>query len=1087
MTDSKRNLAGKIAEAFVTSKLTILFMLACALLGIMAVTLTPREENPQIIVPGAMVQVFLPGASAEEVEEQVIRPLEGIVKQINGVDHTYATAMNSVGILSVQFKVGEDKERSLVKLYDRVLGERNRLPAEASNPLIRSADSDDVPVVTVTLVSEKYDDYALKRLADRMMEGLRSLNDVSTTFVKGGRDREMRVELDPERMQSFGVTLDQVRQLMAAGNVAAPLGTQVQQGQNRKVVLDSFLASEDDLKRLIVGGHAGRPIYLGNVAKIIDGPPDEREKLTRFAYGPADARFGKTLDAEIPAVTLAVAKKRGTNAVSFANDVLKRVDRLKAEFVPADVDVVVTRNDGQKANDAVNGLIEHLGVAVLAVFVVTAFFLGFKEALIVGVTVPMILALTLGAVYLFGLTINRVTLFGLILALGLLVDAAIVVIENIHRNYAMLGDQDKRDASVHSANEIGNPTNLATLAVMAVFYSLIPALSGVFGQYFYPIGFAVPVAMAASLLVAYSVVPWAANRWLKPGEGHDLEDHRSGDRLHRFYRGIMTPLIDSATRRRTVFLLVALAVLLSLLQPAWQFIRPSGITGAQSWLGVEVGLLPKDNKNTFNITIDLPETLPLEMTDQASRQIGELLRTIPEVSNYQVWLGEAGVVDFNGMLRGAGGKQGSHVAEIRVNLSDKKTRSKSSITIAQELRSRLAEIAKNFPGVTLQVAEDSPGPPVRATVLAEIYGPDLKQLRAISAQVKSMFANTYDMVETIDSEVEDVYEHRLVVDREKAALSGITSAEVAVALRRLIDGETLGVAHIKGEKNPVPIRLQIPRRHQIDPTLLSRVTLTNRQGQRVPLSELVQVQPSLADRAILHKDNERVTFVGGELGSTAPIYAVLELNRQLDGMKLADGSVLTTGNLTLKPEVPDTIGQTHLLWDGELRMTLDTYRDMAGALGLALSLIFLILVAYYQSFALPLVAMAAIPLGVVGVFPGHWLMSEQFSGTSMIGVIALAGVVVRNSLLIIDFVLDYQRQGMALREAILEAGAVRLRPILLTALAIIFGSLVMLTDPVFRGLAISLIFGTAASTVLTLIVIPLILNVLLKRKPQGNA
>ena len=1087
MIESKRNLAGKIAEAFVTSKLTILFMLACALLGIMAVTLTPREENPQIIVPGAMVQVFLPGASAEEVEEQVIRPLEGIVKQINGVDHTYATAMNSVGILSVQFKVGEDKERSLVKLYDRVLGERNRLPAEASNPLIRSADSDDVPVVTVTLASEKYDDYALKRLADRMMEGLRSLNDVSTTFVKGGRDREMRVELDPERMQSFGVTLDQVRQLMAAGNVAAPLGTQVQQGQNRKVVLDSFLASEDDLKRLIVGGHAGRPIYLGNVAKIIDGPPDEREKLTRFAYGPADARFGKTLDAEIPAVTLAVAKKRGTNAVSFANDVLRRVDRLKAEFVPSDVDVVVTRNDGQKANDAVNGLIEHLGVAVLAVFVVTALFLGFKEALIVGVTVPLILALTLGAVYLFGLTINRVTLFGLILALGLLVDAAIVVIENIHRNYAMLGDQDKRDASVHSANEIGNPTNLATLAVMAVFYSLIPALSGVFGQYFYPIGFAVPVAMAASLLVAYSVVPWAANRWLKPGEGHDLEDHRSGDRLHRFYRGVMTPLLDDSTRRRTVFQLVALAILLSLLQPAWQFIRPAGVTGAQSWLGVEVGLLPKDNKNTFNITIDLPETQPLEMTDQASRQIGELLRTIPEVSNYQVWLGEAGVVDFNGMLRGAGGKLGSHVAEIRVNLSDKKTRSKSSITIAQELRSRLAEIAKNFPGVTLQVAEDSPGPPVRATVLAEIYGQDLKQLRAISAQVKSMYANTYDMVETIDSEVEDVYEHRLVVDREKAALSGITSAEVAVALRRLIDGETLGVAHIKGEKNPVPIRLQIPRRHQIDPTLLSRVTLTNRQGQRVPLSELVQVQPSLADRTIQHKDNERVTFVGGELGSTAPIYAVLELNRQLDGMKLADGSVLTTGNLTLKPEVPDTIGQTHLLWDGELRMTLDTYRDMAGALGLALTLIFLILVAYYQSFALPLVAMAAIPLGVVGVFPGHWLMSEQFSGTSMIGVIALAGVVVRNSLLIIDFVLDYQRQGMALREAILEAGAVRLRPILLTALAIIFGSLVMLTDPVFRGLAISLIFGTAASTVLTLIVIPLILNVLLKRKPQGNA
>ncbi|WP_061959359.1 efflux RND transporter permease subunit [Cupriavidus pauculus] len=1086
MIDRRLNSAGRLADLFVTSKLTVLFMVACTLLGLLAVMLTPREENPQIVVPGAEVRVLLPGASAEEVEELVIRPLEGIVKQIPGVDHTYATAMNSMGALMVQFKVGEDKEKSLVKLYDRILGQRDLLPLDVGNPLIRSVDVDDVPIVTVTLASEKYDDYALKRLADRMMEGLRSLEAVSATYVKGGRDREMRVELDPERLQAFGVTLDQVRAFLAAGNVSAPLGTVVQQGQSRNVFLAGFFASAEDLQRLIVGNHAGRPIYLGDVAHVVDGPPEEREKLTRFAFGPVDARFGKTQQPEIPAVTLAVAKKRGTNAVFVANDVLERIERMRAQFVPPGVELIVTRNDGQKADAAVNGLIEHLGIAVLAVFLVTAAFLGLKEALIVGVTVPLILALTLGAVYLFGLTINRVTLFALILSLGLLVDAAIVVIENIHRHYSRLGDKNKCLVTVQAANEIGNPTNLATLAVMLVFGSLL-VVSGMPGQYFYPVAFSVPVAMAASLLVAYSIVPWATNRWLKPGEGHELEDHDAGDRLHRFYHAVMAPLVDSPRRRQRVFLLAGLAIALSLFQPAWQFVRPAGLSGPQAWFGVEMAMMPKDNKNTFNITIDMPETTPAEVTDRLAREIGALLRQNPYVRDYQSWIGEAGIIDFNGLLRGAGGKAGPHVGEIRVNLVDKAARSKTSIDIVRELRPAVQAIAARFPGSTVQLVEDPPGPPVRATVMAEIYGKDPQQLRALSAQVKAAFQQTYDMVEVNDSEGEDVYEHRLVVDREKAALSGITSAEVAVALRRLIDGEEMGRAHIRGEKNPVPIRLQIPRRHQIDPALLSQVSLTNRQGQQVPLSELVRVIPAWADRPIQHKDGERVSYVGGELETTAPVYAVLDLDRRLDGLALTDGSHLTTGNLRLNPVAPDTIGGSRLLWDGELRMTLDTYRDMLGALGLALTFIFLVLVAYYQSFTLPLVAMAAIPLGLVGIYPGHWLMGQPFTATSMIGIIALAGVVVRNSLLIIDFVLDYQRQGMGLREAILEAGAVRLRPILLTALAVVLGSAVMLGDAVFGGLAISLIFGTLASTVLTLIVIPLLLYLLLKRKQQEQA
>ncbi len=1086
MSTLRINSAGWLANLFVTSKLTVLFILACTLLGLLAVMLTPREENPQIVVPGAEVWVSLPGASAEEVEELVIRPLEDIVKQITGVDHTYATAVNSMGVLMVQFKVGEDKEESLVKLYDRVLGQRKLLPADAGEPLIRSVHVDDVPIVTVTLASEIYDDHALKRLADRLMEGLRSLDQVSAISVRGGRDRELRIELDPQRLQAFGVTLDQVQATLRASNVAAPLGTVVQQGQNRQVFLDGFLSSAQDLERLIVGSHAGRPIYLGTVAEVVDGPPQERTHLSRFAFGPADERFGTTQQAEMAAVTLAVAKKAGSNAVFVANDVLERIERMKTQFVPPGVELVVTRNDGEKANAAVFRLIQKLVIAILAVFLVTVVFLGLKEALIVSVTVPLILALTLGAAYLAGLTINRVSLFALILSLGLLVDSAIVVIENIHRRYSRLGKQDKRMVTVQATNEIGSPTNLATLAVILVFGSLL-VVSGMPGQYFYPVAFNVPVAMAASLLVAYAVVPWAANRWLKPGEGRDLEDHDTQDRQHRLYRAIMSPLIDRSRSRRLVFLLAGLAIAVSLLQPAWQFVRPAGLSGPQSWFGVELAMMPKDDQNTFNITLDMPPTAPVEATDQFAREVGALLRENAYVLNYQSWIGKTGVIDFNGLLRGSSNQRGEHIAEIRVNLQNKADRSKTSIDIARELRPALQAMAARFPGSAVQLVENPPGPPVRATVLAEIYGQDLQQLRALSAQVKAAFLQTHDMVEVTDSEVQDVFQYRLTVDREKAALSGLSVAEVALALRRLISGEEMGRARIAGEENPVPIRLQIPRRHQIDPALLARVSVTNRQGQQVPLSELVQVVPGTVDRAILRKNGERVTFVGGELGSTAPVYAVLDLDRRLDGLLLADGSRLSTGNLRLNPVAPDTLEGPHLLWDGELRMMLDTYRDMLGALGLALTFIFLVLVAYYQSFSLPLVAMAAIPLGLAGIFPGHWLMGQPFSATSLIGIIALAGVVMRNSLLIIDFVLDYRRQGMELREAILEAGAVRLRPILLTTLAIMLGSAVMLIDPVFSGLAISLIFGTLASTALTLVVVPLLLYLLLRYKDRKEA
>ncbi len=1078
------SLAALLADMFVTSKLAPLMILACLLLGMLALSKTPREDNPQIVIPGASVQVTLPGASSEEVEQLVVRPVESAIRLISGVDDFYSTASNSVARFTVQFEVGEDQEESLVKLHDRLAEVRPLLPADAGAPIIRSMNVDDVPIVTVTLASQKYDDYALKRVADRLTDGLRTMQDVSAVYVKGGRDRQIRVELNPDRMQAFGITLDQVRQVLAASNVSVTLGDVVQAGERQQVFLEGYLATAQELETLVVDQVQGRTLYLGNIAEIVDGPEQERQNLSRFGFGPADARFGRYVDGDVPAVTLAVAKQRGTNAVLVARDVLARVESMRQQFVPADIDLVVTRNDGQIADDTANELIHHLGIAVLVVFLVTLVFLGRKEALIVGLSVPLVLALTLGALYLAGMTINRVSLFALILSLGLLVDDAIVVIENVHRKYAGLGKADKRAATVEAAREIGNPTNLATLAVIAVFGSLL-TVGGMIGEYFYPVAFAVPVAMAASLVIAYTVVPWAAWHWLPSHASHDDSDEPGHHRgLGGFYHRLLSWLLARRARRVVAMFLVVLSILLALLQPAWQFLRPSGIEGPQAWFGVETTVMPLNDKNSFLITLDMPESTPLETTDQLMRELAEELRRYPEVADYQLWIGQSGVADFSGLFRGTAERAGSYIGEVRVNLRHKDHRELTSMAIVRDLRPRLQARATAFPGATVQVLEDPPGPPVRANLLAEIYGPDADTLRWLSTWVKAVFAETWDVAEVNDSEPEDVARKRLVVDREKAALSGLTTADVAMALRRLIEGEYMGRVQAHGEKNPVPLQLLIPRRHQLDMSNFSRAYVSNPAGAKVPLSELVKVESDVVDRPIHHKNGARVTYVTGEMTRTAPVYAVLVMNNKLDGLALPDGSQLLTGNLTIMPQEPNPLDGYTLLWDGAQRQMLDTYRDMLGALAIAIVFIFLCLVAYYQSFSLPIVALAAVPLGIAGIFPGHWLLQSQFSATSMVGVIALAGVVVRNSLLIIDFVQEHLRQGMPLAQAILEAGTLRLRPILLTALSIVLGSAIMLKDPMFSGLAISLIFGTLAATVLTLIVVPLLLHTLLRRKSK---
>ena len=1080
-----KHITGKLSEYFVDSKLTSIIILGCLIFGLFAVLTTPREENPQISMPGAMVQVVLPGATPSEVEQTVLKPLEAIVNQIPGVDHTEGLASDSVARLTVRYKVGEQKEESLTKLYDRIGSGRHLLPPGASAPMIISADADDVAAVTITLASEKYDDYALRRIANAMRDELQSMADISTSSVAGGRNRELIVDIDPQRLQAYGATLDSVRTAIAASNIAAPLGEVIEAGAAQKVRLANGIAEAQALRDLPIGVFAGRTLRLGDVAQITDGPNKRRSAVSRFAFGMGQPdAYAATEGREMAAVTLAVAKKKGTNAVNVTEEVIERVERMQATMVPEGVHMAVTRNDGERANDAVNLLLEHLGIALLSVVAVTWIFLGWRPALIVGFSIPLILAITLTLTKIDGLTINRLSLYALIIALGLLVDDAIVVVENVARHFAQGRDEPKPVQVVRAADEIGSPTMMATFTVMVVFYSLVPTLTGMPKQYFYPVGVTVPIAIFASLFVAYSVVPWMCRHWLphdpkRPGAGHDEKPIF----IASLYDRIAGTVIGN-TRREMILMGILIAALgVSFLLPAWQFVRPAGPAGAPSVFGVQMGFLPKDNKNTFNVTVKMREGTPLEVTDRAVRDVAGLVSRIPEVTNYQSWVGEGGIDDFNSMLKGAGLK-GENIGAVRVNFTNKNTGRRSTIVIAEELREAIRPLAARYPGSTIQVVEDPPGPPLVATVLAEIYSRNPEELRAIARNVYTAFGQTYDMIETMHSAPFDVTERRLTIDREKAALSGVNAAQAASILKKLVAGDVAGFAHMQNEREPVPIRLHIPDAAQFDPALLSGITLVGAGGQRVPLAALVKTETTVAENPIRHKDGVPMSRVGGELGHTTSTYAVIDLNNRLEGMALPDGGSLQTANLGIHEVRPDlTRARAELLWEGEIRMMLNSYRDLVVALSFAIGAIYLILVAYYKSFLLPVVALSAVPMGLIGVFPGHWIMGEQFSATSLIGLTALAGIVVRNSFLLIDFVIDNLKLGMPLKQAVLQAGSVRMRPILLTSLCVVFGSLIMLTDAVFKGLAISLIFGTLVSACCTVFVVPILLYQYYRRFP----
>ncbi len=1075
--EPEMNIAGKIATAFIHSKITMMIVIAITLAGMMAFLVTPREYNPQIVVPAANIIVPKGGATPEEVENMVVKPLETILSALPGVDHTFGYAGNDFGVVTVQFEVGENQVDSLVKVYNQLMQNMDKMPPDTQQPIVKPINVDDVPIMTLAVTSTEMSGYDLRDVSLKLVENLRNIPGVSFTDVIGGQQRAVNVWLDAQKISLTGMSLSAISEMLLGSNVSTPVGSMVNNNKNQLIRVNGFLGNAKDVGEIIIGMDNGRPIYLKDIAKIEDGPK-ESEVYTRIGFGPAGAFSSK---GEQAAVTISLAKQPGTNAVDVANLVLDKLEELKKSVLPSNIDIVVTRNDGEKANAAVNLLMEHLGIAVASVVVIMVLFLGWREAGIVTLTVPLILFVVLFIGMLAEQTINRITLFALILSLGLLVDAAIVVIENIHRHIHNGFDPEKFDEVIIKAtNEIGNPTNVATIAVILAFIPML-FVTGMMGPFMAPIPFNVPVAMIASLLVAYMLVPYMAYRFLgkkaikEMQERESLETHHveKEDWMQKLYEASITPLIDSRTKRNVFLGAVLIALIGAMLQPALQFMRGDDMNGPLHPAGVEVKMLPYDNTGTFLVQIDMPEGTALEATDRVVRHVGERLSLTPNVTDYSVYLGDHAPIDFAGLVRGDLIKQGANFAQIRVNLVDKHHRSESSHDIVINLDAELTELRKVFPSANIKLYETPPGPPVTTQIMAELYGPDYDKLREAALEVGKSFNQIYGLINVDDSVTSDTETFEVNVDREQANLLGVAPAQIAKMLRDYINGYELGYMHLDNVREPVNIIVRLPRSARTVAEQLLSLRVQSRGGEAVPLSAVANIEKVMHAKPILARDQHKMVMIGGELLKSSPVYAVLSLDKMLDGVTLPEtGVTFHTANLGFVAATPDDVMDYTILWGGEMRLTLDVFRDMGSAFIVALIFIYLILVGYYKSFMIPTIVMGAIPLTMIGVFPGHWLTDQAFTATSMIGVIALAGIVVRNSLLLIDFILEYEREGKSLKASVIEAGKVRFRPILLTALAIMFGSMIMVTDPVFGGLAVALIFGTLSSTVLTLLVIP---------------
>ncbi len=1055
----RQGIAGRVAKAFIDSKLTPLLMLSALLIGTFATLLTPREEEPQIVVPLVDIFVPYPGASPAEVEERISKPLEKIISEIHGVEYVYSTSMPDMALITVRYLVGENTEESLVKLWSVIMKNMDKVPSQQSFPLIKAKAIDDVPILTLTLWSETYDGYGLRRLAAQLSDELKDILDVSEIEMMGGQRRQVRVVLDQARLRAYNLDPLLIAQQIQAANQSMTAGHFQSLNQDFIVETGDFLKTVEDVQNLVVGVSGSNPIYLANVADVIDGP-EEVSNYTFFGLGKAGLEqaavqvSNSPLRSEYPAVTLAVAKRKGADAMSVAERVLKKVERLKGRLIPADVHLSETRNYGKTASDKVTTLLEHLFGAILAVTIVVSIFLGWRGGIVVFASVPVTFAMTLFIYYLFGYTLNRVTLFALIFVTGIVVDDSIIIAENIHRHFS-IRKLPPLQAAIAAINEVGNPTILATFTVIAAVLPMA-FVSGLMGPYMSPMPIGAAMAMLFSLLVALIATPWLAYRLLKQDdkeEEYDLESSRT----FKLYNKTLSPLVEDPKK---AWLAIGASVALLLLAMAFVPLKL-----------VEVKMLPFDNKSEFQVIIDMPESATLEQTAAVTKDIAAYLRTEPEVRDYQYYVGANAPINFNGLVRHYYLRRSHNMADIQVNLVDKSDRSQQSHDIARRVRPRVQEIARKY-NARVKIAEVPPGPPVLSTLVAEIYGPDYEQQIEAARKVRDIFDETEGVVDVDWLVEDDQVSYAMQVDKAKAAITGVSTQQIANALALALHGSDVGLLHDEHEIEPVGIQLRLGQANRTSIEQIGNLSVRAQSGQLIPISDLVTVDKRLEDKSIFRKNLKRVVYVTGDVAGEveSPVYAMLDMDEKIEALQLPNG-VSMSPNYTSAPFSEEEIT---MKWDGEWQITLEVFRDLGGAFAVVLVIIYLLIIGWFQSFKTPLVMMVAIPLSMVGIIPGHFLHGAFFTATSMIGMIALAGIMVRNSVLIIDFIHLRTAEGVALKQAVIESGAVRTRPILLTAGTVVIGAIVILFDPIFQGLAISLMWGAIASTVLTLGLVPLI-------------
>lgn len=1059
----QEGISGKIAHFFINSKLTILLMIGLMIIGTYSSFLIPREEEPQINVPMADVMVGYPGANPSEVENRVVKPLEKIISNIKGVEHVHSMAMNGQAVIIVQFYVGEDTERSYVKLYDELMKHENMFPQGVYKPIVKTRSIDDVPMLGLTLWSEHYDDFQLRQMAEELTSEIEKVKDVSITKVIGGRNRELKVVLDKDKMAGNNVDALGIMQMVQANNSSSQSGSFVNNDTEYLITTGRFLETKEDVENLVVGVNKNMPVYLKQVANIEDGPASAKSYVA-FGFGQTHEAY-KDFKSEYPAVTISVSKVKGADAMKISEKIITHIDKLKSTLLPNDVHVEVTRNYGETASDKVGELLLHLGVAILAVTILVMLAMGWRGGLVVFFSVPLTFALTLFAYYMLGYTLNRITLFALVFVVGIVVDDSIIIAENMHRHFKMKRLPFKQ-AAIYAINEVGNPTILATFTVIAAILPMA-FVSGMMGPYMSPMPIGASIAMILSLFVALTVTPYLGYHLLqeKDEQAHKEEAGLETSRIYKIYKKVEQPFLDNSKKRNLMFVVTILLLLGSVVM----FFTKS----------VAVKMLPFDNKNEFQVVIDMPEGTTLERTAMVTQEIAQYLKTVPEVVDYQNYIGASAPITFNGLVRHYDMRGGSNMADIQVNLLHKENRDLQSHDIAKIVRPNIQKIAKKF-NANVKIVEVPPGPPVLSTLVAEVYGPNYDEQIKVANQVKHILENTVDVVDADWMVEADQVEYRLEVDKEKAMLNGIAPQQIVGNLTYLLQEYPIANLYDETSNDNVSIVLSLDDKDKTSLQDIQNLKIKGSRGNVIPVSDLVSVKKETLDHNIYRKDQKRVVYVladmAGELES--PVYAILGMNEKLQKMELPKGYKINELYIGSPSEETDFT----VKWDGEWQITLEVFRDLGTAFLVVIVIIYMLIVGWFQNFKTPLVMMVAIPLSLVGIVLGHWMLGAFFTATSFIGMIALAGVMVRNSVLLIDFIEIRLNDGIPLKQAIIDAGAVRTTPILLTTGAVVIGASIILFDPIFQGLAISLVAGAIVSTLLTLIVVPLIYYITERKK-----